>query len=382
MAHQMDYIDYLANEIGPRPAGTEEEQQAALFIADTFQTETGFPTEIEDVVSSSNTESPKPICALVTVVVALIAMIFSQFMLPAAIIAIISAVIYVLESTGRQVLTKALSKGASQNVVAKYIPSSSDALHKRKIILVAHYDTGKVTPPLVAKFESMGIPWSLVCTAAMVFVPVFLLLRALLFGAAEGAAAIVLNVITLVGVVLAVLPVVRAVMLRVASLSDGANDNASGVSALMEVAKNISKGLMNEDQIEDDMERARIHGEQAAVDAGLVPEGAEIQYHVSENEEIADENRSPEERLSAAKAAIAALTGEAVSTTTYVKPASEAAVNAGNGEIRITEIPNADSDSDSVSDSCDSIGSCSASSTTSASDSGSPNTTFTPCSFS
>ena len=247
MAHQMDYIDYLANEIGPRPAGTEEEQQAALFIADTFQTETGFPTEIEDVVSSSNAESPKPICALVTVVVALIAMIFPQFMLPAAIIAIISAVIYVLESTGRQVLTKALSKGASQNVVAKYVPSSSDALHKRKIILVAHYDTGKVTPPLVAKFESMGIPWSLVCTAAMVFVPVFLLLRALLFGAAEGAAAIVLNVITLVGVVLAVLPVVRAVMLRVASLSDGANDNASGVSALMEVAKNISKGLMNED---------------------------------------------------------------------------------------------------------------------------------------
>ena len=348
MAHQMDYIDYLANEIGPRPAGTEEEQQAALFIADTFQTETGFPTEIEDVVSSSNAESPKPICALVTVVVALIAMIFPQFMLPATIIAIISAVIYVLESTGRQVLTKALSKGASQNVVAKYVPSSSDALHKRKIILVAHYDTGKVTPPLVAKFESMGIPWSLVCTAAMVFVPVFLLLRALLFGAAEGAAAIVLNIITLVGIVLAVLPVVRAVMLRVASLSDGANDNASGVSALMEVAKNISKGLMNEDQIEDGMARARIHGEQAAVDAGLVPDGAEIQYHVPENEEIADENRSPEERLSAAKAAIAALTGETVSTTTYVKSASEAAVNADNGEIRITEIPNADSDSDSV----------------------------------
>ena len=119
----MDYIDYLANEIGPRPAGTEEEQQAASFIADTFQTETGFPTEIEDVVSSSDAESPKPICALVTVVVALIAMIFPQFMLPAAIIAIISAVIYVLESTGRRVLTKALSKGASQNVVAKYVPS-------------------------------------------------------------------------------------------------------------------------------------------------------------------------------------------------------------------------------------------------------------------
>ena len=32
MSTPMDHIAYLSQEIGPRPAGTEEEQQAALYI--------------------------------------------------------------------------------------------------------------------------------------------------------------------------------------------------------------------------------------------------------------------------------------------------------------------------------------------------------------
>ena len=34
MTNMMDDIAHLSQEIGPRPAGTEEEQQAALYIAD------------------------------------------------------------------------------------------------------------------------------------------------------------------------------------------------------------------------------------------------------------------------------------------------------------------------------------------------------------
>ena len=30
----IDHVSYLSEEIGPRPGGTEEEQQAALYIAD------------------------------------------------------------------------------------------------------------------------------------------------------------------------------------------------------------------------------------------------------------------------------------------------------------------------------------------------------------
>ena len=35
----IDHVSYLSEEIGPRPGGTEEEQQAALYIADYLQKE-------------------------------------------------------------------------------------------------------------------------------------------------------------------------------------------------------------------------------------------------------------------------------------------------------------------------------------------------------
>ena len=40
MAQLMDHVTYLSKEIGPRPAGTEEEQRAALYITEQFQKET------------------------------------------------------------------------------------------------------------------------------------------------------------------------------------------------------------------------------------------------------------------------------------------------------------------------------------------------------
>ena len=43
-----EHIAYLSQEIGARPAGTEEEQQAALYITEQFQKEAGLPASIED----------------------------------------------------------------------------------------------------------------------------------------------------------------------------------------------------------------------------------------------------------------------------------------------------------------------------------------------
>lgn len=47
MTNMMDDIAHLSQEIGPRPAGTEEEQQAALYIADELQKSAGFSTIVE-----------------------------------------------------------------------------------------------------------------------------------------------------------------------------------------------------------------------------------------------------------------------------------------------------------------------------------------------
>ena len=54
MAELMDDVSYLSQEVGPRPAGTEEEQQAALYIADKVHQRTGFHAEIEDINCMAN----------------------------------------------------------------------------------------------------------------------------------------------------------------------------------------------------------------------------------------------------------------------------------------------------------------------------------------
>ena len=79
----IDHVSYLSEEIGPRPGGTEEEQQAALYIADYLQKEAGLAAEIEDFAIASNTEAPSLICAgilLVAVVLGLaVWLLYSNF---------------------------------------------------------------------------------------------------------------------------------------------------------------------------------------------------------------------------------------------------------------------------------------------------------------
>ena len=62
MTNMMDDIAHLSQEIGPRPAGTEEEQQAALYIADELQKSAGFSTIVEDVSCASNGNTVRAIC--------------------------------------------------------------------------------------------------------------------------------------------------------------------------------------------------------------------------------------------------------------------------------------------------------------------------------
>ncbi len=62
MAEIIDDIAYLTQEIGPHPAGTEEEQRAALYVADQMQKEAGFATVVEDFQCVTNDQLPNIIC--------------------------------------------------------------------------------------------------------------------------------------------------------------------------------------------------------------------------------------------------------------------------------------------------------------------------------
>ena len=217
MAQLMEYADYLSKEIGPRPAGTEEEQQAALYITEQFQKDAGFSAQIEEFTSTSNLGLISAIPGLVTIVAAVLAMIFPVLSIPAFILAAACAALFALEMLGRPIVTRALARGASQNVVARYQPNydaeKGGRARSRKIVLVAHYDSGKVTPSIVKAVESikLPVPLGLVLVCGYVLAAFFLLLHVFVN---TGVGAIVVNVLTVIALVICAWPILRAILYR------------------------------------------------------------------------------------------------------------------------------------------------------------------------
>lgn len=343
MAQLMEYAEYLSKEIGPRPAGTEEEQQAALYITERFQKDAGFSAQIEEFTSSSNIEGISALPGLVVIVVAILGMIFPVLAIPAFILAAAAAALYTLEAFGRPVVTRALARGASQNVVAKYQPNPDAATtargRSRKIVLVAHYDSGKVTPSLVRTVESakLPVPIGLVCVGGIVLAAFFLLLHVFVNTGVPG---IIVNVLTVVALIVCAYPVIRAILYRTAPYNEGANNNATGTAALMEVARRISRGSVSEADLASDPEAygVSIHGEQAARESGLVPEGVQIRYEAERlvpPSELGEYDE--EERLLAAKAAIAAMTGQPVERKTFGTVATHLVNSRAQGEDPVLE---------------------------------------------
>ena len=122
MAEIIDDIAYLTQEIGPHPAGTEEEQRAALYLADQMQKEAGFATVVEDFQCVTNDQLPNIICFGVALLGAVLSIVVPSLGILWLLLTIAAAVLYGMEITGRPILSRLLRTGASQNVVAKYQP--------------------------------------------------------------------------------------------------------------------------------------------------------------------------------------------------------------------------------------------------------------------
>lgn len=308
MAQLDDYVEYLSTEVGPRPAGTEEEQQAALYISDKLKTDAGLPVSIEEFASSSNVFNVKAICSAIAFVSGLLFVIAPAVGILWLVLGVAAAAVYGLESFGNPVITRALARGASQNIVAKYKPQAPDAsARSRKIILMAHYDTGRSVPGIVRTIEGSNVPIAWICFGGVVAVPVFELIRLV-----APAAASALNVLLIIASIIAVLPFVREILIKVSPYSEGANCNATGTAALMEAARCVGTGSLTSDEFADAEQDYVVHDETAARDNGVVPEGAEIVYEVQETTEEPEDRpkKSEGERLATAKAAIAAFTGQ------------------------------------------------------------------------
>lgn len=320
MAELNECVAYLSQEIGPRPAGTEEEQRAALYISETLSAETGLPTTMEDFQCNPDSTLPRALVGGVAVLMTLVATIFSVVSVASIVIGFLCVLLLAAEVFDKPVLSRLLNRGASQNVVAKYVPlkSAKQASRRRKVIIVAHYDSGKIRRDLNSAVITALPLLYWVEFAAMMLMPVLLLVR-MIVTPADGAL-IAFNVALAVAMAVAVLPTLSFALEKLSTYNDGANCNASGVAVLLDVAARVaaSRDIPDGDE-------PLIHGAAAAASAGLVPEGAELVYDVPSNtDELDSSMESAAERLAAAKAAVAALSGKPVAETEAVtSPASD-----------------------------------------------------------
>ncbi|NHM16390.1 M28 family peptidase [Eggerthellaceae bacterium zg-887] len=346
MSDMIDSVTYLAQEIGPRPAGTEEEQQAALYITESMQKEARLSTVIEDFRGLSSTELLLAVLCLCSVVMAVLATALPVVDVAAVVVTALVAAVFASESLGKPVVSRLLGRGVSQNVVAKYdpeLPSEAGSAHHRKVVLVARYDSGKVTRETAGSLVRLLPALQWFTLGSVVLLPVLLLLRAVFFPAGGGLMSSIVNILIIVALIGTALPCVQWVLHKTAPYNEGANCNGAGVAMLLEVAKRVGQGRVTEAEIAE-REEAVIHGKEEALAAGVVPEGAELVYETDAPAPAgapaghqAAAEASPDGGLAAAKAAIAAMTGRPVAGAADSYDADAAADVPANGHSVVVD---------------------------------------------
>jgi hypothetical protein len=176
--------------------------------------------------------------------------------------------------------TRILPKGPSQNVIARHIPKARRGEKFKKVVIVAHYDTARSSlafaPGVVKQFP---LTFALM-KAATFAIPVVLLADGVL-GGFPTVPPVVHTVLWWTAVAFAaylIVPLFINVQREIGMpFVDGANDNASGVAAMLGVLHNLvsepEAGHFATSQF-----AAVRRGPEAAAEAGVIPEGSVLDY--------------------------------------------------------------------------------------------------------
>lgn len=279
MTTMRECVDVLASEIGARPAGTDEEQKAALYLEETLKSETNFNVELQEFDAVSNPEIYRMILSAVMLVSGIFAFALPSFAIIWVLLIAIAGVLFVLNELDVFSLSRYLSKVPSQNVIAKRMPDSNTQSSKRskKIILLTNYDSEKCkkeqTGSLINYIRYIHF-FELVAVALLLIGSLIMLFSAdILF------AKICLGI----GIVGSILPVVAFVVHTTAEYNEGANNNAASVAVMLEVAKRISTGVYAPGG-----DTPIIRGRQAAEDAGVMPSNVPVEWESESQSASAD----------------------------------------------------------------------------------------------
>lgn len=334
MADLMEYVNVLADQIGPRPVSTEEEHQASLYIAQELSDD-GLDVSVDEFATPSGVRWPYVLAyaaAALGTVISGIGIFVPGISLSMFIIGLILVVagffIYFTEHNNNPILSKMRASGVSQNVVAKYVPDNvaRDSRRRKKIIIAAHVDTVRAQPEASPKLIGHAPLLHKIIFYCMIGLVAVLFIRLLPLPWPE-VIDTVLWVISLIASVYVLAAAACIVASRFTPYISGGNDNASSIAVLLSVArllvnpsererftKERSSMLMSdfvgaeedEEPIDPfapstgDLDEPIMHSAEEAYAEGLVPEGVEVTYDddgVRDDATVAFPALSPEEQL-------------------------------------------------------------------------------------
>lgn len=259
MANTQNYINHLLQNTGITPACSEEERLAAEDIAQVFRNH-GFDPEVQEFNAPAPSRMAFAVTGILAFAGALLMGIGGGIGLVGTLLAIVGAVLYVLERTGRPVISRLGKTGVSQNVIAYHKASGPLASPRnRPVVVVAHYDSPRAEllarepyapyRALIAKL----LPIATIAPAAIAILRILPL---------PGALKVLLWIVAILASLVALANAANIISNRfVLPYTSGSVCNKSSVAAMLGVMDNVAP-YQGENEFPDDIPFDTYFGEQ------------------------------------------------------------------------------------------------------------------------
>ena len=259
MANTQNYINHLLQNTGITPACSEEERLAAEDIAQIFRNH-GFDPEVQEFNAPAPSRLAFAITGILAFVGALLMGIGGGIGLVGTLLAIIGAVLYVLERTGHPVISGLGKTGVSQNVIAYHKASGPLASPRnRPVVVVAHYDSPRaelLAREPYASYRALIAKLLPVATVAPAAVAVLRILPL------PGALKVLLWIVAILASLVALANAANIISNRhILPYTSGAVCNKSSVAALLGVMDNVAP-FQGENEFPNDVPFDTYFGEQ------------------------------------------------------------------------------------------------------------------------
>lgn len=259
MANTQNYINHLLQNTGITPACSEEERLAAEDIAQIFRNH-GFDPEVQEFNAPAPSRLAFAVTGILAFAGALLMGIGGGIGLVGTLLAIVGAVLYVLERTGHPVVSRLGKTGVSQNVIAYHKASGPLASPRnRPVVVVAHYDSPRAELLAREPYASYRALIAKLLPVATVAPAAVAILRILPL---PGALKVLLWIVAILASLVALANAANIISNRfVLPYTSGAVCNKSSVAAMLGVMDNVTP-FQGENEFPDDVPFDTYFGEQ------------------------------------------------------------------------------------------------------------------------